>query len=166
MHLWYVRWRHWSDKACVEKRKNITQIIEVKEATKFCILMDSNMYLMKCCKITIRLKIFGITISWLSYKGTIFSYTSRVPSSGGLYKNHSVCLSVRQSVCPSVCADSCPANNFFFGLTLAYHIWYIGLSPLDDVSRIFIVPIWPWPLTFDVSRTFMIFVWPWPLTSI
>ena len=31
----------------------------------------------------------------------------------GVYRNHPFCLSIHLSVCPSVCADSCPAHNFF-----------------------------------------------------
>ena len=34
----------------------------------------------------------------------------------------------KNSACPSVCADSCPAHNFYFGLTLAYHIWHMVVS--------------------------------------
>ena len=33
------------------------------------------------------------------------------------------------AVRPSVGADLCLAHNFFFGLTLAYHIWHMGVSP-------------------------------------
>ena len=117
-------------------------------------------------------------------------------------KFRSLCLSVwlprRLSVCPSVCAYSCPAHSLFcflvwhwliiFGtwvynherlcrthswswydvhlwpqglysfffymfpiivlcLKLAYHIWHMCVSPWDDVSRIFMIPIRRWPLT-------------------
>ena len=35
----------------------------------------------------------------------------------------------------------------FFGLTLVYHIWHMGVSPWDDVSRTFMIQIQPWTLT-------------------
>ena len=38
-------------------------------------------------------------------------------------------------------------KHILFFLTLAYHIWHIHLSPWEDVSRIFMKPIWHWPLT-------------------
>ena len=38
-------------------------------------------------------------------------------------------------------ADLCPACNFFFALTLAYHIRHIGQSPRDDVLRTVMIPI-------------------------
>ena len=43
-------------------------------------------------------------------KGGFIHYTPREQSSGGYIE---IILSVRLSVCPSVCADSCPAHNFF-----------------------------------------------------
>ena len=52
-------------------------------------------------------------------------YTPRERSSGGYIE---IALSVRLSVRLSVCADSCQAHKFF-GLTLANHIWHMGVSP-------------------------------------
>ena len=60
---------------------------------------------------------------------------------GGGYRNHSIC----PSVCPSICSDSCPVHNFFFGLTLAFHIWHIGLSLWEDTTSTFISKIRCWP---------------------
>ena len=42
---------------------------------------------------------------------------------------------------------SCPAHNFFFWLTLAYHIWHMDVSPSDNVSRTFMIPIQWWSST-------------------
>ena len=55
----------------------------------------------------------------------------------GVYRNHSVRLSVQIRVRP--------IN--FWGFTLPYLIWHMGLSPWDDLSRIFMIQIWPWTLT-------------------
>ena len=41
-----------------------------------------------------------------------------------------------------------------FGLTLAYNFWHVGVSPWDNLSRIFIIPIPCWPLTFDFKVKF------------
>ena len=41
---------------------------------------------------------------------------------------------------------SCPAHNFFSGLTLAYHIWHMYVSPSENVLRTFMIPIQCWPL--------------------
>ena len=101
-----------------------------------------------------------------------------------------ITFSIRLFVCPfvrpSVCADSYLARDcFFFTLTLLYHIWHIGLSPWDNVSCIFMIPIRHWPLTSssvcfdkaisychkclspwdDVSHTSMILIRSLPLIS-
>ena len=77
-----------------------------------------------------------------TWKVSLSNYTP-VNEARGVYRNPFVCpsvcvrlsvclsvsLSIHLSVCSSVCADSCPAHNIFFGLTLAYHIWHMGVSP-------------------------------------
>ena len=63
---------------------------------------------------------------------------------------------------------SCPAHNFFFRLTLAYHIWHMDVSPSDNVSRTFKIPIQCWPFTsrsnfkaFVVSSCTTCNFWHW-----
>ena len=54
---------------------------------------------------------FQPILVYIIFKGRGFNYyTPREQSSGGYI---GITLSVRLSVCPSVCADSCPAHNFF-----------------------------------------------------
>ena len=36
---------------------------------------------------------------------------------------------------------------YFFSLTSGNHIWHMGLSPLEDVTRTFMFPIRCWPYT-------------------
>ena len=73
----------------------------------------------------------------------------------GVHRNHFICLSVRLSFCPSVCADLCQAHNFFlvwhwltiFG-TCVYHyetmcraqLWSqydFNLWPQGKIYRVF-----------------------------
>ena len=59
-----------------------------------------------------------------------------IERSSGVIRNHSVCpsvslsvgLFVRPSVRPSVCAYFVRSITFVFGLTLACHIWHMGVS--------------------------------------
>ena len=68
---------------------------------------------------------------------------------------------------------TCLAHNFFLYLTLAYHIWYMGLSLWEDVicAFMFLIRFWPqgqiyrllscphvWPVTsvcFDIGTPYL-----------
>ena len=59
------------------------------------------------------------------------------------WTEESLCL----SVCLSVCLQIRARPITFWSLTLAYHIWHIGVSPWYEVSRTLMIQILPWTLT-------------------
>ena len=93
-----------------------------KVCSKFCLyILKAQAFLLNCCLSSVFVCKF---FTFLSFNGPISTnlgvyhlwrrgfnyYTPRERSSGGYI---GITLSVRLSVCPSVCADSCPAHNFF-----------------------------------------------------
>ena len=106
----------------------LVKLLLVPELTVW--IVDFIPYVNKCCVLHLLglcLKFGSPMIITLSVHLSVCHYTPHERSSGGIQESR--CLSVRLSFCLSVCADSCPTNNFFFGLTLAYHIWHMGVSP-------------------------------------
>ena len=73
------------------------------------------------------------------------NYTPERKSGGCTGINLSVCLPICLSICPSVQIRVRPIT--IFALTLALHVWHMGLSTWKDVSRTFMIPIRRWPLT-------------------
>ena len=68
-----------------------------------------------------------------------------------------ITLSVGPSVVPYVCADTCPAHDFLFCFDIGiFHIWHMGVSPRDDVSRTLYDP--DLTLTFDLKVKFIKFL--------
>ena len=78
------------------------------------------------------MKLIKIYIFWVMLSDLIIPPVNKVQ---GVYRNHSICPSVSFSIYLSVhlSAVSCRPITFF-GLTLAYHIWHMVLSPWEDVS--------------------------------
>ena len=79
-----------------------------------------------------------------------------------VYRNHSICLSVCPSMRQSVCLQVHVRPITFFCLTLANHIWHMGVSQWDDVSCTFMIHIGCWPLTSlsNLYRVFDMFSFP------